>query len=500
MGSLHETNRSLWIATAPDEDRFPPVAPGLIVDIAVVGAGIAGTTLARLLAEDGASVALLDSGAVCSGVTANTTAKVTALQRTVLSDIEHRHDEDVAAIYAAANLAAVERVAVLAQDIDCDLERAPACTYTLLPEHEAEVQAEFEAAQRAGLPVRLGQPPDLPFPVHAAVLLDDQVAFHPRKYCLGLADAVVRLGGTVAERTRVLSVDSGSDGVTLETTEGSVHASHAVLATHLPIDDTGGFFARAHPRRSYAMAVRVSGERPRTMAISVEEPTRSLRSTTDGWVIAGGEGHRVGHGDSTAQCYANLEAWAREVFDVTEIGPRWSAQDYESVDGLPFVGTLTPAHPRVWVATGFRKWGMTNATVAAMVLRDRIAGRDNPWAATFDASRLPLGASIKSLVTENLEAGKRMIGDRIRRLIARDASELAPGEGDVVKLDGATVAAFRDDDGTLHAVDPTCTHIGCRVAFNDAERSWDCPCHGSRFTVDGEVLQGPAVRDLERKA
>ena len=301
--------------------------------------GIAGTTLARLLAEDGASVALLDAGAVCSGVTANTTAKVTALQRTVLSDIEHRHDEDVAAVYAAANLAAVEQVAVLARRTSTATSSArPRARTRCSPSTRQRSQAEYDAAQRAGLPVRLGQPPDLPFPVHAAVLLDDQVAFHPRKYCLGLADAVVRLGGTVAERTRVLSVDSGSDGVTLETTEGSVHAAHAVLATHLPIDDTGGFFARAHPRRSYAMAVRVSGERPRTMAISVEEPTRSLRSTTDGWVIAGGEGHRVGHGDSTAQCYANLEAWAREVFDVTEVGPRWSAQDYESVDGLPFVG------------------------------------------------------------------------------------------------------------------------------------------------------------------
>jgi Rieske Fe-S protein len=272
-----------------------------------------------------------------------------------------------------------------------------------------------------------------------------------------------------------------------------------VVATHLPFLDAGGFFARAHPYRSYAMAVRTAGPRPRGMYISAESPTRSVRSTPDAWVLLGGEGHKVGQDDDTRRRYEALERWAREHYEVAEVGYRWSAQDYESVDGLPYVGRLTPASDRILVATAFRKWGMSNGTAAGMILRDLMAGRENPWAETFAATRLAPGASVKTLVTENLDAGKRFIGDRLRSWRPRPAAEIPPGRGEIADLDGETVAAYRDDAGVLRAVAPDCTHLGCRVSFNTAERSWDCPCHGSRFDVDGRVIQGPAVRDLERR-
>jgi Rieske Fe-S protein len=258
----------------------------------------------------------------------------------------------------------------------------------------------------------------------------------------------------------------------------------------------GAYFARAHPYRSYAMAVRLAGDRPRGMYISAESPTRSVRSTADGWVVLGGEGHKVGHDDDTRQRYRVLEEWATEHFDIETIGYRWSAQDYETVDGVPYIGPLTDNHDRVWIATGFRKWGMSNGTVAALILADRIAGRVSPWAEAFDSRRRAPKASAKTFVVENAEVGVRFVGDRLRSRKAPPAAELQPGEGGLVDLDGRTVAGYRDDDGALHAVSPTCTHLGCRVAFNTAERSWDCPCHGSRFDVDGRVLQGPAVKDL----
>jgi Rieske Fe-S protein len=264
--------------------------------------------------------------------------------------------------------------------------------------------------------------------------------------------------------------------------------------------DAGGFFARAHPYRSYALAARLRRQRVRGMYISSDQPTRSLRSTADGWTIVGGEGHKVGQDGDTRRRYEVLEGWARDHFDVDEIGYRWSAQDYESVDGMPYIGRISGHHDRVWVATGFRKWGMTNGTVAAIILSDRIAGRDNPWAEAFDSTRLAPGASIKKLVSENVDVGKRFVADRIRNWHPKPVEELEIDEGEIVKLDGEAVAAYRDTDGTVHAVAATCTHLGCRVTFNTAERSWDCPCHGSRFDVDGHVIQGPAVEKLAPKA
>lgn len=502
MGSLHEHRPSLWVTTTLGGG--PPAAVGSAlptapVDVAVVGAGIAGLTTARLLAAAGASVVVVEAGRLCSGVTAHTTAKVSALQQVALSEVAARHGAERAAQYATGNADAVELVARFVADdgIDCDFERAPACTFTADPGRVADIEAEHEAATAAGLRTHLDASTELPLEVAAAVWLDDQAQFHPRRYCLGLADAAQRDGAVLVEGVRVTDVADTPDGVELSTSAGSLRADRAVLATHLPFLADGGFFARAHPTRSYALAVRAEGPRLRGMYINVESPSRSLRSTPDGWTIVGGEGHKVGHDDDTTERYEALEQWAAEHLRPTEVGPGWSAQDFTSVDGLPYVGPVRTGRDRVLVATGLRKWGMTNGTAAGVVLDGLMAGRRPDWADAFDATRLAPGASVKQLVKENADVGRRFVADHLAALGAPDAAELAPGEGGIAAVDGKVAACFRDESGELHAVGATCTHLGCRVAFNTAERSWDCPCHGSRFGVDGRVLEGPAVRDLE---
>jgi len=303
----------------------------------------------------------------------------------------------------------------------------------------------------------------------------------------------------VYERTRALSIDEEGDRCTVGTDHGSITAGYVIQATHLPFSDTGGFFARNHPMRSYALSAHLDGPVPQGMYLSVDTPSRSVRSARmDGEevVTSGGEGHKVGQDPDTRERYAALEAWARKEFPVRTIDYRWSAQDYVSADHVPFVGPVSSGRDRVLVATGFGKWGMSNGSAAGVMLADRIAGRDNPFASFFDTNRLNPRQSLKDLVKENANVVKRFVGDRLRTE-TRSVSDLTLGEAAVLIEGSERVAVYRDEAGDVHAVSPLCTHMGCTVTWNTAETTWDCPCHGSRFTCDGKVIQGPAVKDLE---
>jgi Rieske Fe-S protein len=317
----------------------------------------------------------------------------------------------------------------------------------------------------------------------------------------GLARDLAAAGATITERTRATGLNEGRPH-RVETDRGTVTAEHVIVASHFPFVDRALVFARAAPERSYSIAARIRGEVPDGMFISAEGPTRSLRGAPDAGgelLLVGGEGHKAGQGGDIRARYRRLEDFAREHFEVESVEYRWSTQDPVPADGVPYVGPLTPVSKRSYMATGFAKWGMTNGTAAAMVLADAILGRDNPWAATFDSNRLRARAAAPKLVKENVNVGWHFVADRVKRRGSRPLEELAPGEGDIVDHDGETVAGYRYDDGRLMAVSPTCTHLGCRVAWNEVERSWDCPCHGSRFAPDGTVIEGPAVTDLERK-
>ena len=501
MGSLTEKNRSIWVTTGPTTDFAPYAGEGGRVDAVVVGAGIFGLTTAVLLRRQGLTVAVLEAGRVCSGVTGYTTAKVTALHGLIYADLERSFGEVGARVYAEANQAAVEQIAGLVEElgIDCDFERRPAITYTEDPRRVDAVRREAEVAAKVGLPATFTTETDLPFDVLGAVQLTGQAQFHPRKFCVALAEWLNANDVAVHEMTRVLDVEEDSDGCTVGTGAGPLAAAHVVLATHLPMVDPAAFFARSHPERSYVISATIGGAVPDGMYLSADEPTRSVRPLVAGSqeVLLGGEGHKVGQDPDTRERYAALEAWARERFDVVSVDHRWSAQDYVAADHVPYIGALTRGSTRRHTATGFAKWGMTNGMVAATIISDRIGGTPNPWARLFDSTRLNPGGAAKDFVTENLNVAKRFFGDRLAALRAPGVDTLAPGEGRVADVDGNKMAVHRDDDGELHVLSARCTHLGCFVTWNTAERSWDCPCHGSRFDVDGQVIQGPAVRDLD---
>jgi glycine/D-amino acid oxidase-like deaminating enzyme/nitrite reductase/ring-hydroxylating ferredoxin subunit len=490
--------QSLWLNTAGDAESYAPLQGEVHVDVAVIGGGIAGLTIALLLARDGATVAVLEAGRVGAGVTGCTTAKVSALQGTVYSTIRSTHDEEAAAVYAEASLAGVERLVALAgeEGIECDLERRPAYTYASQESERPAIEREAEAATAAGLAVETGDVPDLPLVVDAAVRLERQVQFHPVRYARGLAAAIVAGGSRIFEHARALEVDEGSP-CRVRTQDGVVEAGQLVVASHYPFLDRGFYFARLEAQRSYCIAVRLASGAPvHGMSISAGTPTRSLRSYGD-LLIVGGEGHPTGSGDAQPERFERLEAFAREHWNVAAVTHRWSAQDPMPYDHLPMIGPYRPGSQRLWVSTGFMKWGLATATFGAMILADRIAGRDNAWANTFSPNRLSL-RSAHEVAQLGAKFAFDMVADRLRPPQALSAGGVQKGEARVVPDGVGKKGVYRDESGALHAVSLRCTHLGCLLRFNAAERSWDCPCHGSRFDVDGNVLEGPAVQPLRR--
>ncbi|GAA3389271.1 FAD-dependent oxidoreductase [Streptomyces roseoviridis] len=501
MTGLPGTYESYWMETAPGSAYSGP-AGDLEVDVAVVGAGIAGICAAWELARAGRRVALLEADRVAAGVTGYTTAKLSVQHGMIYARLRSSFGAEQARLYARSQQEAVEQVGRVAAElgIDCELETAPSHVYTERPDAVDGLREEADAAREAGLPASFVEETELPFPVAGAVRVEGQAQFHPRKYLLALVADLVRRGGVVHERTRVVSLHEG-EPCRLTTEQGTeIVARDVIVATHYPVFDRALLFSRLEPRRELVVAAELPADlAPRGTYLTHEHDTRSVRTAplSDGrrLLIVTGESFTPGDGEVGAR-YERLAAWTGEHFPQARVTHRWAAQDNSSTDGVPFVGRFHPGSRHVHVAAGFGGWGMSNGVMAGRLLAARIAGEELPWSALYDPGRFHVRETA-SLMKLQGSVVKHFVGDRLASSHVDEVEQIPPGTGAVVRVGGRRCAVYRDEQGTAHSVSARCTHLGCLVHFNDAERAWECPCHGSRFAPDGRVLQGPAVRPLE---
>lgn len=491
--------RPVWLDLRDDLPSSPLVGSEGC-DVVTVGGGITGVTAALLLQRRGLDVVLLEADIIGAGTTGGTTGKLTSQHGLTYQTLVDRHGWETAQAYADANQGALRLVESLDAETGSDsgFTKASAIVYDRDGTDVDRLRKEYEAAKDLGLPAHLISDAGLPFEVSLALEFRDQAYFHPVRYCRALVAEFKQNGGRLYEGTRAVGLDESDDQVEIETDGGKVVAEYAIIATLLPFVDRGGFFAKTKPSRAYGIAARFRTPPPTNMYISSSGPVRSLRPWPEGGptgAIIVGETHSTGDEDASPGRWGDLERWANENFDVESFEYRWSAQDYYTADGVPYIGR-SPLTERTFVATGFAKWGLTNGTAAAAILTDLVMGKPNLLAEHFDAGRIGDAKAVAELVKTNTATAIAFARDRLSRVSLSDAGDLEPGQAGIVSVDGSAAAVYRDPSGEMHGLSPTCTHLRCGVQWNDAENTWDCPCHGSRFDIDGKVLSGPATEPL----
>jgi hypothetical protein len=471
-------------------------------DVAIVGGGITGVSTAYELQKSGKKCILIEASNIGFGTTGGTTAHINNFLDTTYSQAISKYDlEDAKLLFESVNdaIAIIEKN-ICNINIDCDFEKKTAQLFALNEKQSKQLDDILKGAEKVGCEMRLINEISFPIPFVKAVEIPGQAQFHPIKYISALCQSFLNSGGTIVENCFCQSHSEEKDWIIINTSKGIVKAKNLVYATHIPPGVNMLHFTNA-PYRSYAMAFTLKSQNyPQELGYDLLEPYhyyRIQKINVETLLIAGGEDHKTGHSDDTGVCFTNLENYVREYFDVDLVKYSWSSQYYEPVDGLPYIGKMSGTS-KIYTATGFRGNGMIFGTLSSRIISDLILEGKTKYRDLFSPSRIMPIAGFSEFVKETVTVATDFIKDKLFVEKVSSLAEINEGEGKVVKYEGDSYAVYKEKGGSVHLLKSTCPHAKCEVRWNSAEISWDCPCHGSRFSVNGKVLTAPSVTDLTR--
>lgn len=501
--SLPKTTESYWRASV-DVPAYEKLTHNIQVDIGIVGGGITGITAAYLLSRQGFTVCLVDSGTFFSGTTGNTTAKITVQHGLIYDELVKHFGLENAQKYYQSNQEAHQFIEKKIKEykIACHYTKDDAYLYAESAQFQEQLETEYVAYEKLHISSEVITTTALPFKVKNAIVMKDQAYFHPLYYLQTLLEKCEMNNVQLFENTRAITVEYTKNPSIITEDNHRITCRYVIQASHYPFYDGTGFYPiKMYADRAYVIAAKtkkvISG-----MYINAETPTRSIRPALvngEQVLLFAGENHKTGQSKvPMMNHYSSLSNFANTHFTVEHIPFRWSAQDYTTLDKIPYIGRVTKHQHNVFVATGFRKWGMTNGTNAAQIITDLILEKENPYAELYSPSRnIALDPSLRKIIMYNADVAKHLVKGKLENPKEK-ISSLKSNEACVVIIKGNRVGIYKNEKEKLFAVDTTCTHLGCELQWNNAETSWDCPCHGSRFTIEGEIINGPAEKPLRK--
>lgn len=495
---------SYWIESTKNlEKDYPTLSEDLSVDVCIIGAGLVGITSAYYLSDSDLKIAVIERDKICSHVSGMSTAKITSQHNLFYDYLITSYGSDFAKGYLEANQEAINNIKnIIEQEkIDCDFSMQDSYVYAYSKEELTDIHKEVKAVQSLGFPCEFVK--ELPLPIESvgAIKFPSQAQFNPRKYVLSLCDIITKKGISIYTNTVARKIDKSDVDYIISTDKNSIRAKYVILATHYPIVNFPGFyFLKMYQSMSYVIAADTKCELPEGMYINSTIPTYSFRTTpyeNKKLLIVAGSDHKTGEQINLENAYAILENKVKELYPQSEILYKWCTEDCISLDKIPYIGDFSSIMPNLYVATGFKKWGISFSNIASKIITDKILGKENKYENLFLATRLQpiknheelgnmIKESVNSLVINKLKNSPNILED-----VKND-------EGKVVEINGKKVGVYRDCNGEYFFVKPFCAHLGCELSFNNIEKTWDCPCHGSRYAINGNIISEPAINNIER--
>ena len=499
---------SLWL-NEKTKEKFPKLEKDLETQVCIIGAGIFGISTAYYLTQKGYNVTILERDKIANRVTGHTTAKITSQHGLIYHYLLNQYGKEFARKYYLANQKSIQEIEkiITQNQIECDFERQNSCVYTTNQSEIEKIEEELQALKELDIEASKTEKTPLPFEIVSGIEFKNQAQFNPIKYIDGLVKQITDTKGKIFENTICYDVKRDGDSYICYTENNTVKAKYVVLASHYPfINFPGVYFAKMYQSSSYVIGIDTKSELFDGMYINIQSPIYSFRTAKDAdkkILLLGGGDHKTGENTSYQDSYGLLEEKAKQWYPNCEIKYRWSTRDCITLDKIPYIGEFSNTLPNMYVGTGFNKWGMTSSNVAARIITDKIDEKENEYSEVFEATRLNpivnkdevknmVSQTVKSLVVERIEEPEKVINDKT------SLDDLKQETGQIIEWNGEKVGVYKDIEGKMFAVKPVCTHLGCILNWNGANKTWDCPCHGSRFDYTGKNLYNPALKDLEK--